>query len=109
MASPDLAAGEGQPPLAVGPAAQRGAAGQQVEPGDGFFLRDFTVPEVVGRQPALGHSGPAPERHHRQQVVQNPAGARLQEGHTHTCFYRPGNAHTELLEMIILTINRVIK
>lgn len=77
---PHLAAWECQSPLPVGPTTQRGAAGQQIEARYGLLLCDFTIPEVVGSQPALGHSGPASKRHHRQKVVQHPARACLQEG-----------------------------
>ena len=75
-----LTAGEGQPPLAVRPPDQGRAAGQQVEARDGLLLRDLAIPEVVGRQPALGHGRPAPERHHGHQVIQHPTGARLGGG-----------------------------
>lgn len=75
-----LAARERQPPLPVGPTTQRRAAGQQIEARYGLFLCDFTVPEVVGSQPALGHGGPTSKRHHRQKVVQHAARACLQEG-----------------------------
>lgn len=73
-----LAAGERQSPLPVWAATQWGAARQQVEARYGLLLCDFTIPEVVGCQPALGHSRPAPKRHHRQQVVQHPAGSGLE-------------------------------
>lgn len=85
-----LAAGEGQPPLPVRTTPQRGAAGQQVEARYGLLLCDLPVPEVVGGQPALGHGGPASERNHGEQVVQDPAGARLwEEGNTSSP--SPGN------------------
>lgn len=77
---PHLAAWERQSPLPVRPTTQRGAAGQQIEARYGLLLCDFTIPEVVGSQPALGHSGPASKWHHRQKVVQHPARACLQEG-----------------------------
>lgn len=73
-----LAAGERQSPLPVWAATQWGAARQQVEARYGLLLCDFAIPEVVGCQPALGHSRPAPKRHHRQQVVQHPAGSGLE-------------------------------